>query len=155
MQGREMKIKIDVIGEKEIVQALQKMSVEKTRRIKGEVHASGIDVQREAKMRLKEQKAWDTGHLADSVIVERSPDGMIAEVGPTAAYGVYVEEGTRPHFPPLDALEGWAKRHGFDSAWPICKVISERGLPARPFLFPAWLAVKDKFFKKLREILAR
>ncbi len=150
-----MKIKIDVIGEQELIRALKNLSTEKSKKVKEEVYASGLDVQREAKERLKEQKAWDTGHLANSVIVERSPDGMVAEIGPTAAYGVYVEHGAKPHFPPLDALEGWAKRHGFESAWPICKVISERGLPARPFLFPAWLAVKDKFFNKLREILAR
>lgn len=150
-----MKIKIDVIGDKELDRALKNLSTEKSKKVKEEVYASGIDIQRGAKQRLKTLKAWDTGNLANTIIVERSSDGMIVEVGPTAAYGVYVEEGTRPHFPPLDALEAWAKRHGFDSAWPICKAISERGLPARPFLFPAWLAVKDKFFKKLREILAR
>jgi len=150
-----MKIKLGLIGGKELDRALQKLSTEKKRLVKGEVHASAIDVQREAKERLKEQKAWDTGNLANTVIVERSPDGMSAEVGPTAPYGVYVEHGARPHFPPPDALEGWAKRHGIESAWPICKAISERGLPARPFLFPAYLAVEGKFFRKLREILAR
>jgi len=150
-----MKIKIDVIGEKELDRALKNLSTEKSKKVKGEVYASALDIQREAKQRLRTLKAWDTGNLANTVIVERSPDGMIAEVGPTAPYGVYIEHGARPHFPPLDALEGWAKRHGFSSAWPICKVISERGLPARPFLFPAWLAVKDKFFNKLREILAK
>lgn len=150
-----MKIKLGLIGGKELDRVIAKMSTEKKRLVKGEVHASAIDVQREAKERLKEQKAWDTGHLANTVIVERSPDGMIAEVGPTAPYGVYVEAGARPHFPPLDALEGWAKRHGFSSAWPICKAIAERGLKARPFLFPAWLAVEGKFFRKLKEILAK
>lgn len=150
-----MKIKMDVIGEKEIARALQKMSEDKKKRVKGEVYASGVDVQREAKERLREQKAWDLGNLANTVIVERSPDGMIAEVGPTAPYGPYVEHGTRPHFPPPDALEGWAKRHGFESAWPICKAIAKRGLKARPFIFPAWLAVKDKFWKRIKEILAR
>lgn len=150
-----MKIKVDVIGEKEIAQALRKMSAEKTRRVKGEVYASGIDVQREAKERLRDQGAWDLGNLANSILVERTDGGMVAEVGPTAPYGPYREFGTRPHFPPPDALEGWAKRHGFKSAWPICKAIAKRGLPATPFLFPAWLAVKDKFWKRIKEILER
>jgi|GEM_PF-1170303 len=158
-----MKIKVDVIGEKEIAQALQKLSVEKKRKVKGEVYSAGHDVRTEAMDRLEGKgglRAWDTGHLATSIIVERSPDDMIAEVGPTAPYGPYVEYGTKPHFPPFkgpdaEGLERWARKHGFDSVWPICLAIAKRGLPARPFLFPAWLAVKDKFWKRIREILVR
>lgn len=150
-----MKITVDVMGEKEIARALRKMSAEKTRQVKGEVYASGIDVQREAKERLRDQGSWDVGNLANSIMVDRVEGGMVAEIWPEAPYGVYVEHGTRPHFPPLDALEDWAKRHGFKSAWPICKAIAKRGLKARPFLIPAWLAVKDKFWKRIKEILAR
>lgn len=150
-----MKIKVDVIGDKEIAKALQKMSEEKARLVKGEVYASGVDVQREAKERLREQGAWDQGNLASSILVERVESGKFAEVGPVAPYGPHVEFGTRPHFPPPDALEGWARRHGFDSAWPICKAIAKRGLKAKPFLFPAWLAVRDGFIKRIKEILAR
>ena len=150
-----MKVNVDVIGEKEILRALQKLSTEKSRLVKGEVYASGIDVRREAQEKLREMGTWDLGNLANSIIVDLKEAGMVAEVGPEAPYGPYVEHGTKPHFPPPDALEGWARRHGFDSAWPICKAISERGLPARPFLFPAWLAIKDLFWKKIKRILER
>lgn len=150
-----MKVTVDLIGEKELDQALKKMGEEKRREIKREVYASGVDVQTEAKEKLKETGAWDLGNLANTIIVDPVKGGMIAEVGPTAPYGPYVEGGTRPHFPPLDALEGWARRHGFESAWPICKVIAERGLPARPFLLPAFLMVKDKFWKRIKDILAK
>ncbi|MBA7465168.1 hypothetical protein ES707_00330 [subsurface metagenome] len=150
-----MKISVDIKGDKEIARALRKMSEDKKRKIKGEVYASGHDVRTEAQSRLREQGAWDLGNLANSMMVDLVEAGMVAEVWPEAPYGVYVEHGTRPHFPPPDALEGWAKRHGFDSAWPICKAIAKRGLPARPFLFPAWLAVKDKFWKRIKEILER
>jgi len=148
-----MKISVDIKGDKEIARALRKMSDDKARKVKGEVYASGIDVQREAKENLRDTETWDLGNLANSIIVDPVEGGMVSEVGPTAPYGPHVEYGTKPHFPPPDALEGWARRHGFDSAWPICKVISERGLPAKPFLFPAWLTVKDKFWKRIREIL--
>lgn len=153
-----MKVTVNVKGEKEIALALQRLSEEKKRKVKGEVYASGHDVRTEAMDRLEGKgglRAWDLGNLANSIIVDLIEAGMVAEVGPTAPYGHYVEHGTRPHFPPLDALEGWAKRHGFDSAWPICRAIAKRGLKAKPFLFPAWLAVKDKFWKRIREILAR
>lgn len=150
-----MKVTVDLIGEKELDQALKKMGEEKRREIKREVYASGVDVQTEAKEKLKETGAWDLGNLANTIIVDPVKGGMIAEVGPTAPYGPYVELGTKKHFPPLDALEGWARRHGFESAWPICKVIAERGLPARPFLLPAFLMVKDKFWKRIKDILAK
>ena len=150
-----MKMSVKVKGDKEIQRALQRLSTEKKRVVKGEVYASGIDVQREAKEKLRDTKTWDLGNLANSIIVDLVEAGMVAEVGPTAPYGVYVEHGTKPHFPPPDALEGWARRHGFKSAWPICKVIAKRGLPAKPYLFPAWLMIKDKFWKKIKELLER
>lgn len=153
-----MKVSVDLIGDKEIIRALRKLSDEKKRKVKGEVYATGHDVRTEAMSRLKGKGglgAWDLGNLANSILVELVEAGMVAEVGPTAPYGPYVEHGTRPHFPPPDALEGWAKRHGFDSAWPICKLIAKRGLKAKPFLFPAWLALKEKYWKRIKEILAR
>lgn len=153
-----MRITVDVIGEKELIRAMKKMSDEKARMVRGEVFASGHDVRTEAQSRLRGKgglRAWDLGNLANSIRVDLIEGGTIAEVGPEAPYGPFVELGTRPHFPPPDALEGWAKRHGFDSAWPICRAIAKRGLKAKPFLFPAWLAVKDKFWKRIREILAK
>lgn len=153
-----MKVTMDLKGDKEVIRALKKLSGDKKRLVTGEVFASGHDVRTEAISRLKGKdglRAWDMGNLANSILVEPVEGGMVSEVGPTAPYGPHVEFGTKPYFPPPDALEGWAKRHGFDSAWPICKAIAKRGLKAKPFLFPAWLAVRDKFFKRIKELLAR
>lgn len=148
-----MRITVDVVGDKEIERLLKKMSMEKSKDVRKETYASGIDVQREAKSRLREQKAWDLGNLANSIVVNMVGD--FCEIGPEAPYGPYVEYGTKPHFPPPDALEGWARRHGFDSAWPICMAINKRGLKARPYLVPAWMAVVDKFWKRIKEILKK
>jgi hypothetical protein len=150
-----MKVTVNVTGDKEVIRALQKLSADKKKAAKGEVYASGLDVQREARERLRGHRAWDLGNLANSILVEPDDGGMVAEVGPEAPYGPYVEHGTKKHFPPPDALEGWAKRHGFNSAWPICRAIAKRGLKARPFLFPAWLAVRDKFWKRMKEIVEK
>lgn len=148
-----MKVTMTPVGYKELQRDLRKMSKEMTVKINKETYASGLDVRKEAQDRLKSSKTWDTGHLANTILVERSSDGSIVEIGPTAPYGPYVELGTKPHFPPPDALEDWARRHGFDSAWPICKVIAERGLPEKPYLFPAYLAVEGKYIKKLKGLL--
>lgn len=37
------------------------------------------------------------------------PDGAIGVVGTTQPSVVYVELGTRPHFPPIQALEDWVR----------------------------------------------
>ena len=150
-----MKFTMKVEGAKKLQRYLKNMSEEKARQVKGEVYASALDIQKEAKGNLKEAGSWDLGNLANTILVDLEPGGESAEIGPTAGYGPAVEYGTKPHFPPPDALEGWAKRHGFDSAWPICLAIAERGLPPRPFLLPAYLAIVDKFYNRLKEIVAK
>jgi len=142
-------------GSKELRRDLQRISKEKRAQIKKETYASGLDVKKRAMKNLKERESWDTGNLANSILAEQSGDGETCEIGPTAPYGPYVEFGTKKHFPPLDALEDWARRHGFDSAWPICKAIAERGLPARPYLLPAFLDVEKKYFENLKRILRK
>lgn len=148
-----MKVTMTPVGFKELQRDLKKMSQEMTVKVKKEAYASGLDVRKEAQSNLKGMEAWDTGHLAGTILVDRSSDGSIVEIGPTAPYGPYVEHGTKPHFPPMDALEDWARRHGLDSAWPICKAISEHGTPAQPYLLPAYLSVVDKFFSRVKGLL--
>lgn len=124
-------------------------------KIMKEIYTAGIKVQTEARKRLKQTKAWDTGHAATSILVERSPDGATVEVGPTAPYAPYIEFGAKPHFPPPDALEDWARRHGFDSAWPICRAIAKRGIKANPFLFPAYISEERQLFSRLHKIVPK
>lgn len=76
----------------------------------------------------------DTGRLQGSITSRVS--GMQAEIGPSVAYGLYVERGTRPHFPPPAALGGWARRHGV-SPFALARGIARRGTKAQPFMRPA------------------
>lgn len=150
-----MRPDIKVLGVKELQKHLDEYKRDTVSRVKKETYASGIDIQREAKTNLRAYGAWDTGNAANSIMVDVIEGGFIAEIGPTAPYPVYIETGARPHFPPPDALEGWARRHGFDSAWPICLAIAKRGLPERPFLRPAYDSVKPKFLERIKEIFRK
>lgn len=150
-----MRVTMTAVGYKELQRDLKKMCKDKVLRIKKETRASGLDVQKQARLNLKALKAWDTGNLANTILSEPSGDGSNVEIGPTAPYGVYVELGTRPHFPPMDALEDWARRHGFESAWPICKAINERGLEANPYLLPAYLSIVNEYLGRLKGILRK
>jgi len=49
-----------------------------------------------------------------------------------APYAVYVHEGTRPHYPPLSAIKGWADRHGV-SPFLVQRSIARKGTKAKPF----------------------
>jgi hypothetical protein len=150
-----MRVDIKVEGMEELKKELERMSEEKKVEIRAEVRASALDIMTQAKDNLSAFGAVDTGNLSGSIMVDWEPGGFTAEIGPEAPYGPHVEFGTKPHFPPPDALEAWARHHGFDSAWPICKLIAKRGIKARPYLLPAFLAIEREFFNRIKEILGR
>jgi len=155
-----MKISFTVEGDKELQAALKKMFIGKIKKVQGETYDHGLKTQREAQGNLKRLKKWDTGNAADMIILEMENYGMTAVVKAEAPYSVYIEYGTRPFFPPYkgkdaEGLEDWAKRHGFDSIWPICLAIAERGLPETPFLGPAYSKYKDKYYAALRKVVMK
>lgn len=133
-----MKIKVEIKGNEELAKLLKDMPRQKRDGMKKVIGDYSLKIQQEAKKNIRQEKAIYTATLVNSIIAELSKIAIEAEVGATAVYAPFVEFGTRPHFPPLEALELWAKRHGFASAWPICKAIAERGLPPRPYLGPAY-----------------
>jgi len=145
-----MEIKVEIKGLEELRKAIK--DLDRLPRVKAEVGASALDIQRAAKRNLKTAGSIDTGNAQNTTIVEFELNGCSAEIGTVAPYGPYIEFGTRPHFPPPDALEAWARHHGFDSAWPICRAIAKRGLRARPYLLPAYDGVAPGFEKRLAEI---
>lgn len=83
----------------------------------------------------------DENRLRSSInnAVERiTKDILRGRVGTPLEYGRYVAFGTKPHFPPPEALAGWAKRHGMEGAeYAIALKIAEEGTEAQPFLRPA------------------
>lgn len=145
-------ITVELKGADELRKFIPKMVEKDKEALRRETYASGLDVREDAQERLRSMGAWDLGNLANSIMVDPEDDGMTAKIEVEAPYGPYVEFGTRPHFPPMAALEGWAKRHGFKSAWPICKVIADRGLKERPYLIPAYLKIRDIYFNRVAKI---
>jgi hypothetical protein len=63
-------------------------------------------------------------------------------------YGVFVERGTRPHFPPIEPLKRWSalKLGNPNLAWAVAKKIAREGTDAQPFMQPA--LDKNIFFMK-------
>ena len=150
-----MKFSAELKGNKELQATIRKMSKDIQMESKRETYASGLNIQKRAKDKLNDMRAWDTGNLANSLLVDRVDNNNTADIYSEAPYGVHVETGTRPHFPPLDALKDWAKRHGFKSAWPIAKKISEEGTDPQPFLIPSWREEVKFYFIRLRKIIEK
>lgn len=62
-------------------------------------------------------------------------------------YAFFVEVGTGPHMPPVQALVPWAALVLGDpaAAWPVAIKISREGTPAQPYLRPS----ADEHYPKL------
>lgn len=77
----------------------------------------------------------DTGRLGGSITHQIS--GLSSRIGPSVAYGLYVERGRRPGKPPpVAAIEPWARRRGANP-FLVARAIGRRGTKPRPFLVPA------------------
>lgn len=77
----------------------------------------------------------DTGVLRASITPSVHSDGRTTTgiVGSNVVYAPPMEYGTGPFWPPVAALETWARRHG-TTAFLVARAISRRGLKARRFL---------------------
>jgi HK97 gp10 family phage protein len=121
-----------------------------------------IRVQRAA----RENVSVDRGRLRGSIAYEvrESRDGIRGVVGSAVRYAPFVEFGTVPHWPPIDALIPWAERHGFppgrSGAFLVARAIARRGTRAVNFLRDAvkdeqrnvWRDVEREIGRELRSL---
>lgn len=112
-------------------------------RIAGELHGmpmltamrtSALLVERDA----KQNAPVDTGRLRASITSQVMTTGAMGRnvrgvVGSNVIYSAAVELGSKPHFPPVRALETWARRKGLN-AWAVAKGIAKRGTKAQRYL---------------------
>ncbi len=76
--------------------------------------------------------ARDTSQLGES-IKPKMINALYGELNVESKYGVFVHEGTAPHWPPIEAIEPWARRHGIPP-FLVARSIAQKGTPARPFM---------------------
>lgn len=114
--------------------------------------------------KLTKEHGRDTGVLVSSIlknlskpIVKDSQGNYIITID-MAEHGRYINYGTPPHMPPVEALEGWAQRKLGDKklAWALAYAIKKRG--TRPFPFITVTLHQDfpKILKKnLKSVLQK
>jgi hypothetical protein len=77
----------------------------------------------------------DTNELIQGIHYDIKPTtkGMESTIKPSDKadkYATYVEHGTKPHTPPVSALQGWADRHGIP-VWAVVRKIQREGTEPR------------------------
>lgn len=82
------------------------------RAVEAELTAFGEDVRAAVVAYLDEQGINVDGQLSRSVTheVSREVDDIVVSIGPTAHYGLYRHEGTRPHWAPIAPLRDWVRK---------------------------------------------
>lgn len=94
----------------------------------------------------------DTGRLRASISSEVRVTGthLVGAIGSAVEYAAAVEVDTPPHFPPVEALEGWAERHG-TSAWAVALKIAQVGTQGKYYLARALESMRDRCIEILKK----
>lgn len=119
------------------------------------LNAFGIAVQSQARRNLTDLPAVDTGRLRSSIKVEdvTRETQINVRVGTDVNYAAAVEFGSKPHFPPLEPIREWCRRHNIpeSAAYAIALNISRNGQAAKPYLFPAYEQERPNFQEYIKE----
>jgi hypothetical protein len=75
-----------------------------------------------------------------------------ATISTSCGYGMPVEKGSEPHWPPPGPLEEWAKRVLGDArlGFVVARAIAERGTDPQPFMYPAYERALNEQLPKLK-----
>lgn len=129
---------VTVTGADAVISNMRAIDTKARKNVTRAVQISTLNIHRRARRRLAEEKAVDTGRALSSITWIRV--GMDGLVSVDAEHGKFIEFGTAPHFPPPSALAGWCRRHGMAGMeFVVARAISERGTPARPYLYPSYM----------------
>jgi len=74
---------------------------------------------------LRNQWKIEMSRFSGSLVSTAQSDGY--------NYGLAVEKGTAPHFPPVSKIAPWAVKRGLNP-WAVAKSIAKKGTKANPFL---------------------
>lgn len=145
---------------------LQRTPEQMERQMREVLQASLILVEADARRMAPQDTRRLSGSISNRI--SGTYPNLVGEVGPSVRYGLFVERGRRigAKMPPVAALMGWVARHWYPAvhgplrqgelrprraagrgvsqadirgrAFALARAIKRRGIPARPFMRPAW-----------------
>lgn len=123
--------------------ALQWIGNDLVRRIKAYIDEHNINVDAQLKKSITAQ-------------VRRVLQEFTLQVGPNVYYAIYVHEGTRPHWAPLDPLRVWVVKklnitgeEAEDVARRVQYKIARKGTEGRPFIEDVYTLYQPKIIPEL------
>lgn len=142
----EIVVDLEVKDLRKIQARFRGITKEVNQKIRLQTFRSALNIQRTARNLVP----VDTGRLKNSINVRMF--GLVGVIYTNVDYSIYVEFGTRPHFPPVQALEGWAERHDI-SPFALALSIARRGTAPQPYMKPALDMEKDNYLKSINRII--
>ncbi len=139
-------ISIKITGLTKTIDKLKSLGIQGVEAIEDATVNTANEMVLEAKRSLTVVGAVDNGGLRQS-IVNTQIDSLNYKVEALKFYAPYVEFGTGTM---VDIKPGWEKMAGQFKG----KKIKQVNLPARPFMFPAYLKGKSEYKIKLQDELA-
>lgn len=132
---------IQVQGIKQAMKALEDYAETKTEQLEKATQKATINVARGA----KQNAPVDTGRLRSSI--HRTSNRLNGTVFTNVEYAPYIEFGTGSKVDVPEGLEDYAMQFKGEGKRQV-------NLPAQPFLFPAWEAVRPEYIKEVKKILS-
>lgn len=98
----------------------------------------------------------DLGALKNSYgsEVKAIAGGVQGIMGSNSNYGAFVEYGTKPHWPPISAIEPWAQRHNIP-AFLVARAIAKRGTKAVKMMEKTYKAQYNNIVNLYERMIAR
>jgi hypothetical protein len=109
-----------------------------------------VDTAMSVARRARQWAPKDTGTLERSIGVAWTGDGSV-EVKAGAPYALFVEVGTRPHWPPPGAMAGWARRHNIPE-YLAMRAVAEQGTRGWRYMADAWDAERKNMPARIRKL---
>lgn len=155
-QGRGT-ISVEIVGGERTLAAIVKVKGLVPELVEQMIHEAGDECVQLAQINLHRMKppGIDTGALVQSIQARHGK--LHSVVFSNLKYAPYIEFGTKPHFPPLDAIKAWVRRKlrkPESLAYPIARAIGKRGTPPRPFLSTALKTVQKRLLAQMKAAVA-
>lgn len=143
-------ITVQIKGIEKLQDAIKRYPVIATQNINSAIRKSLGQVERSATQKAPK----DMGQLKGNWRTEMGT--LRGSLASGMDYALFVHDGTRPHFPPIEAITPWANRHGIPP-FLVARAIARKGTKAVPFLRDALEenigAIEDNFNQALSETL--
>ena len=143
-----------MVGHKEVIEAFRNADRVVNKEGKRFLDELGVWGSGRAKAYTMDAGSVDLGELVQGIhhVTKSVSGGIETTIRPSDKaddYAIYVEEGTKPHFPPIKALQGWADRHGIP-VWAVAMKIAREGTEPRYMWRDTFSDLQNKVDKELR-----